>query len=111
MDKKPYYEKLDAISCYVMNSEVESFGLVAADALNCNCSLLMSRNVGAKSIMRTEDTDIIQNPHNVDEIIEKLQYLFEHPNSDRLYRSIDRQECSEEKAFQKIKAILGDEVK
>lgn len=111
LDKKPYYDKLDAISCYVLNSEVEPFGLVAADALNCNCSLLMSKNVGAKSIMRTEDTDIILNPHNVDEIIEKLQYLFEHPNSDRLYRSIDRQDCSEETAFQKIKAILEDKVK
>lgn len=108
LNKKFFYEKLDAISCFVMNSEIEPFGIVAADALNCNCSILMSQNVGAKSIMRIEETDIIQNPHNVDEIIEKLQYLFKHPNNDRLYKSIDRQDCSEEKAFQKIKAILED---
>lgn len=48
MDKTPYYERLDHISCFVMNSEVESFGLVAADALNCNCSLLMSPKCRSK---------------------------------------------------------------
>jgi glycosyltransferase involved in cell wall biosynthesis len=106
MDKVPYYERLDYISCYVLNSEVEPFGLVAADALNCNCSLLMSQNVGAKSIMTTRKCDIIQDPHDVDEIVGKLKYVFEHPNSDRLYGSIDVQACSERSSFQKLDTIV-----
>lgn len=40
LDKEQYYQKLDKISCFVLDSEVEPFGLVVADALNCNCSLL-----------------------------------------------------------------------
>lgn len=111
LDKTPYYERLDKISCFVMNSEVEPFGLVAADAINCNCSLLMSQNVGAKSIMTTRGCDIIQDPHDVDEIVGKLKYIFEHPNSDRLYGSIDVQDCSEKSSFQKLDAIVEGAVK
>ena len=111
LDKSPYYEKLDYISCFVMNSEVEPFGLVAADALNCNCSLLMSQNTGAKSIMKTEECDIIQQPHDVDELVEKLKYVFDHPNSDRLYESIDGQACSGKRSFQKINTIVVGAIK
>ena len=111
LDKSPYYEKLDYISCFVMNSEVESFGLVAADALNCNCSLLMSQNIGAKSIMKTEKCDIIQQPHDVDELVEKLKYVFGHPNSDRLYENIDVQACSGKSSFQKLNSIVVGAIK
>lgn len=111
LDKSPYYEKLDYISCFVMNSEVEPFGLVAADALNCNCSLLMSQNVGAKSIMKTEECDIIQQPHDVDELVEKLKYVFRHPNSDRLYENIDVQACSGKSSFQKLNTIVVGAIK
>ena len=111
LDKSPYYEKLDYISCFVMNSEVEPFGLVAADALNCNCSLLMSQNIGAKSIMKTEKCDIIQQPHDVDELVEKLKYVFDHPNSDRLYENIDVQACSGKRSFQKLNTIVVGAIK
>lgn len=111
LDKTPYYEKLDYISCFVMNSEVEPFGLVAADALNCNCSLLMSQNIGAKSIMKTEKCDIIQQPHDVDELVEKLKYVFGHPNSDRLYENIDVQACSGKSSFQKLNTIVVGAIK
>ena len=111
LDQSPYYEKLDHISCFVMNSEVEPFGLVAADALNCNCSLLMSQNIGAKSIMKTEECDIIQQPHDVDELVEKLKYVFRHPNSDRLYENIDVQACSGKSSFQKLNTIVVGAIK
>lgn len=111
LDKTPYYEKLDYISCFVMNSEVEPFGLVAADALNCNCLLLMSQNIGAKSIMKTEKCDIIQQPHDVDELVEKLKYVFGHPNSDRLYENIDVQACSGKSSFQKLNTIVVGAIK
>lgn len=111
LDKEQYYRRLDAIDCFVLNSEVESFGLVVADALNCNCSLLMSQNVGSKCIMKTQECDIIQNPHDIDEIVGRLRYLFEHNNSERLYQSIDIHNCSENSAFQKLKEILEGPVK
>lgn len=111
LDKEQYYKRLDEIDCFVLNSEVEPFGLVVADALNCNCSLLMSQHVGSRCIMETKECDIIQNPHDIDEIVGKLKYLFEHNNSDRLYESIDIQDCTENSAFIKLKEILEGPVK
>ena len=64
LDKESYYNKLDEISLYVIASEVETFGLSIADALNCNCSLLMSDNVGGASIMKTKDEDLITEINN-----------------------------------------------
>src|SRR5699024_6113076 len=106
LEKEPYYEKLDIISCFVINSEVESFGLAVADALNCHCSLLMTQNVGAKSIMKTEACDIIENPHDVRRLAEKIKYIWENPNSERLCRSIDRDSCSEKATYVRLKKIV-----
>ena len=39
LDISEYYDLLDRISVFVMNSDVESIGLTAADAINCYCSL------------------------------------------------------------------------
>lgn len=105
MDKEKYYNKLDKIDVFVMNSEIESFGLTAADALNCNCSLLMSKNIGAMSIMRCEPCDIIDNNHDPYEIAEKIIYLSDHPNSDRLYKSVDLDTTSIEYAYKKLMHI------
>lgn len=108
LNKKEYYQRLDKISCFVLNSEVESFGLVVADALNCNCSLLMSKNVGAQCIMHTMDKDIIQNPHDVKEVAAKIKAVFRKPNVSRLFNSIDLKECSEAVAYQKLKKIIEE---
>lgn len=108
LDKEEYYNKLDRISCFILNSEVEPFGLVVADALNCNCSLLISKNVGSKCIMRPIEQDIIQNPHNINELIQKIKRVFIKPNSSRLFDSINLKECSEERAYKKLKNIIEE---
>ena len=108
LDKKEYYQKLDKISCFVLDSEVESFGLVVADALNCNCSLLLSEAVGSRCIMKTKEQDVIQDPHNITEIAEKIQMAFQHSNADRLFKSIRIEKCSEKAAYQRLKDILGE---
>lgn len=108
LDKDIYYQKLDKIACFVLNSEVEPFGLVVADALNCNCSLIMSKNVGAKCIMQINEQDIIQNPHDAKEIAEKIKNIFQHSNSERLYQSIDVEDCSEAAAYEKLKKIIEE---
>lgn len=110
LEKEQYYKKLDTISCFVMDSEVEPFGLVAADALNCHCSLLMTRNVGARSIMKAEPCDFIENPHDVREVAEKIKHAWEWPNSERLCHSIDREGCSEKATFVRLKKIIEGEI-
>jgi glycosyltransferase involved in cell wall biosynthesis len=106
LNKEEYYEKLDKIDCFIINSEVESFGLVVADALDCNCSLLMSKNAGCQSILKVKNEDVIQNPHNIDELTTKILYVMDHPNSDRLYNSVDRENCSEQSSYKKIIDII-----
>lgn len=107
LNKDDFYAKLDCVSLLVLASELESFGLVVGDALNCNCSLLMSSNVGALSIMETDENDIIFNPHDIDELARKILYLFENPNIDRLRNSVNIYQCSNKKSWENLKLVLN----
>lgn len=106
LNKQQYYDQLDRIALFIIDSEVEPFGLGIADALNCNCSLLLSKNVGSRYVMTTEESDIIQDPHNTEEIVQKIKNVLRTPNADRLYASIDREDCSEKSAYRKIKQLV-----
>lgn len=106
MKKDEYHDALDKISLLIVNSELEPFGLVVADALNCNCALLMSNTVGAMSIMKTTEDDIIHNPHDVNEISAKTMHLLNNSNYERLYSSIDIDDCSCKSAYNKLKQIV-----
>lgn len=108
LNKEQYYDELDKISLFVVNSELESFGLVVADAINCNCSLLISHNVGALSIIKAADVDVISDTHDVDEIATKILYLLQNSNADRIYKSVDVKEVSEKNAFFKLKQIINE---
>lgn len=108
LNKEEYYNALDKISLFVLNSILESFGLVVADALNCNCSLLMSKGVGALSIMKTTENDVINDCSDVDEIASKILYLFQNPNSATLYNSIDSEDVSEKNSYLKLKQIVNE---
>lgn len=107
LDKAEYYDRLDKISLFAIDSELEPFGLVAADALNCHCSILMSDRVGASSIMKTQEEDIVDEPQNVDMVAAKIRYLLEHSNADRLLESVDVNACSEVAAYQNLKRICN----
>lgn len=108
MNKEEYYNALDKISLFVLNSILESFGLVVADALNCNCSLLMSKGVGALSIMSTTDNDVIKDCTDVDEIALKILFLLQNPNYKALYNSIDFEDASEKSSYLKLKQIVNE---
>lgn len=110
LEKKEYYKKLDKICLFCANSEVEPFGLAIADALNCNCSLLCSDNVGAVSIFEgnMSDMDTIKNPHNVDEIVDKMEKLFRNGNTERLLRAVDIEAYSEKSAYIRVKSLCNE---
>lgn len=108
LDKDEYYKLLDKIALYVVDSELEPFGLIVGDAINCNCSLLVSEIVGARSIMKMTDDDIVYDSHNIEELSTKILNLFSNPNSDRLYKTIDIDEVSEKSAYNKLmKTVLS----
>jgi len=105
MKKEEYLDYLDKIPLFVVNSESEPFGLVVADAINCHCSLLMSRYIGASSIMKTTDKDIVSDNHDIKELADKIKYLLEHDNSDRLLSTVDPRKCSPEASCQRLVSI------
>ena len=105
LDKEDYYRFLDKIELFVVASELESFGLVVADALNCHCSLLMSHNVGAASIMKTTEDDFVSDPHDIEELAKRIRHLLEYPNATRLLDSVDVYSCSEKEAWIRMKAV------
>lgn len=107
LNKEEYYNALDKISLFVINSVFESFGLVVGDALNCNCNLLMSNEVGALSIMSPTENDVINNCYDINEIASKILYLFNNPNFTNLYNSINKEEASEKKSYIKLKQIVN----
>jgi len=109
LNKEEYYALLDKISLYVVDSEVEPFGLIIGDAINCNCSLLVSEIVGARSIMRMTEDDIVFDSHNINELSTKILNLFNNPNTDRLFESIDVEDVSEKSSYNKLMDIVCNE--
>ena len=105
MNKNDFYDELDKTELFVLNSELEPFGLVIADALNCNCSLLVSKNVGSSSILKLEENDIINNPHDIDEIEQKVYINLKQSNSERLYNSLDLKRITPKSSYVRLKSI------
>ena len=89
----------------VVFSEVVSFGLVDAVALNTNCSLLLANNVGARAIVSMPKMDIIDDCHDVKEIARKIQRLVICGNEDILQKSVDICEVSEKNAAKNLVEI------
>ncbi len=94
LEQKRFFEKLENTKLFVVNSSVESFSLAAADALERGCSILLSKDSGIRSILNLEDTDIIYDIENEEEIAEKIRYILENPNNERIKASIDFEKVS-----------------
>lgn len=110
MDKEAYYAELKKTDLYVIASDTEPFGLVVGDALNCGCSLLLSKNVGAISIFsKMMSGDVLEDNHDTTEMATKIKYLLLQSNARRLFYAVDREKSSGRQAFFNLKHICLDE--
>lgn len=110
MNKDEYYLELKKIDLYVVASDTETFGLVVGDGIDCGCSMLMSKNVGATCIFdKLSSVDLLDNNHDTDEIASKIKYLLLHSNARRLYDAVDTVKCSGKQAYLNLKQICLDE--
>lgn len=83
---------------FVQNSVFETFGLAPLEALLSYADILISKECGALSVIKkTEDMDIINDPHDIGEIAEKLERLLNEENHTRLLVELDRENTSWEK--------------
>lgn len=94
---------------YVQNSTFETFGLAAIEALYSGCDLLISSHMGCKDLFDTlTDNDVINDVNNQEEIRQKLQYLSEHSNNERLLEGFRKEFVSHDWQLEKFNQIFEE---
>ena len=106
-----FWEHLEKAELFIMNSTLESFGLSAIEALLCGCSVLISDAVGATDLLELEESDIIHNPADKEEIRRKILYLLEHPNNERIRSSFHPEEWTYQKTVERLETLCKDILK
>lgn len=89
-----FLNKMSENQLFVLNSVQESFSIATLEALACGCSLLVSEVAGVCDLLALEETDIIHDPMDVEEIRSKIDYLLDHPNYERLRSQFDPEQWS-----------------
>lgn len=103
-----YIRKLQETELFVVNSIFETFSISAIEAICCGCSILISEIVGVTDLLALEESDIIHDPMNEQEIREKIEYLLEHPNNERIMSKLDLDEYSYEKSVKKLEQMCRE---
>lgn len=106
--QKQLYAEMMKSELYVLNSVCESFALSVFDALLCGCSILVTNVAGALDLLDVTDHDVIFDPMDEDEIAEKIDYLLQHPNNERLLSSIDFDKISFEASVRKLEYFCDE---
>lgn len=98
---------LHSSALFIQNSCFETFGLAPLEALLCGASILLSKQVGALELFPgIQETDVIQNYADTEEIAVKIDYLLQHANAKRLINEIDKESTSwEARTCQLVKKL------
>ena len=104
LSNEQFLNQLRQTSLFVLNSLLESFSIAALEALACGCSVLVSEVAGVCDLLALEETDIIHDPMDVDEIRSKIDYLLDHPNYERLRSQFDPEQWSFAKMVENLEA-------
>ena len=91
-----FLQRLARAEIFVLNSRFETFSLAVIEALGCGCSVLVSEKAGVTEVLAPEETDILRDPLDTEEIRRKISCLLEKPNNGRLLQSLDWEEISAE---------------
>jgi len=94
LPNEQFLQHLSCTNLFVLNSLLESFSIAALEALACGCSLLVAENAGVVDLLALEETDIIHDPMDLEEVRSKIEYLLDHPNYERLRRQFDPEQWS-----------------
>ncbi len=84
-EKLPHEEvlsKMNRSDLYIQNSYFETFGLAVVESLSCNCDLLLSKNIGAISVLQNiNENSIINDNEDVEEIYKKIEKKMKNKKS------------------------------
>lgn len=103
------YHYLKNADLFVQNSTLESFNLATVEALISGCNILISKNVGAISILNAiQNQDIIFDNDDLEELTKKIEINLISSNNKRILNSIDRKNTSNKFASKKLKKIIEE---
>jgi len=106
-----FMQKLAQTELFVLNSIYEPYCLAVVEALFCGCSILVSEVAGVTDLLTLEESDIIHDPMDRNEIKEKILYLQQHPNNKRIMAKLDIDEYSYAKQVQRLEKFCEDLLK
>ena len=97
-------KKMSESNLYIQNSYFETFGLAVVEALNCGCDILISKNIGALSILNNvTENDIILDNEDINEIISKIKIKI-NSRGNIFY---DKNKCSWKNRSNEILKVIG----
>lgn len=105
MSQDEFVRQLGEADVFVMDSRHEPFGLSAFDSIRAGCSLLLSRNCGVAGVLALEDEDVVENCEDAVEVADKVEGLLVCPNAERLYRALDFDALSWNRAAMKLRDV------
>ena len=92
---------------YIQNSYFETFGLAVMEALECGCDLLLSKNIGALSILENvSQNDIINNVDDKNEISTKIINKNKNKKNNNNYLHYNKLDCSCEQQCRKLLGMV-----
>lgn len=101
-------KELQSSKLFIQNSCFETFGLAPIEAIMCGCDILLSKECGALSLFRSniEECDIISDTENINLIAEKIKYLINNENHNRLIVELDKETTSWKYRSEELQNIL-----
>lgn len=103
-----FKERLKSAQIFILNSLFETFSLAVLEALNFGCDILVSNAAGVVDILPLEESDIIFNTSDDNEIREKLEYLLSHPNNERILSNFKFDEYTTKKSVERLKLLCKE---
>ncbi len=93
---------------FIQDSCFETFGLAPLEALLSGADILVSECCGALSVLTEyEDSDVIHDPENIDEIASKIERSFQNDNHTRLIVELDKESTSWKKRAAELLEIAA----
>lgn len=108
LPRREFLQELGKAALFVLNSRFESFSLATLEALQLGCSVLVSEEAGVAELLALEETDIIHDPLDVQELRQKISHLLAHPNHARLAASVNWDALSWEKTAARLEQLCRE---
>lgn len=109
VDAEKKDELFRSSALFIQNSSFETFGLAVFESLMSGCSILTSKVAGALDLLPfAKAEDIIFDCNSEKEIAEKIMYLLDNPNNERLKSCINEKDATWESRTTKMLNKLSE---